>query len=187
MHDISVDMHRDGSGTGRHAIRHSDELYPGVSGSEGADDSVIGMVRGVGEGASRERGGDELIHVDVDIDKGIAHVEVKGTLDVIIADICSVLREVCKDGDIDPEWLIDILKATFLDGTKKVKEQEEDKDGLKYEAEADGDVIKEFLEKLILGAADKAMKEGAEDGIKDERSKEALPGTNRRYRRVRPH
>ena len=120
-----------------------------------------------------------MIHVDVDIDKGIAHVEVNGPLSVIIADICTVLREVCEDGDIDPEWLIDILKNAFLDGMKREKAKE---DGLGFVAEVDGDTMER-----VLRAAHEAIKEAKKDEVKDERSKEALPGTNRRYRRVRPH
>lgn len=121
-----------------------------------------------------------MIHVDVDIDKRIAYVEVNGALSDILADICTVLREMCEDGNIDPEWLIDALKATFLKGMKREKERKEHE--VEYEAEVDGGVLKEFLEKVIGGD-----KEGAENEVKDERNKEALPGTNRRYRRVRPH
>ena len=125
-----------------------------------------------------------MIHVDVDIDKGIAHVEVNGPLHVIIADICTVLREVCEGGDIDPEWLIEALKGTFLDGMAKAQE-----DGEPEQKEPDEEQIENLIKKLklinkILGVEDNEV---TEDGIKDERSKEALPGTNRRYRRVRPH
>ena len=41
-----------------------------------------------------------MIHVEVDFESEKAHVEANGPLNVIIADICTVLREVCEDGDI---------------------------------------------------------------------------------------
>ena len=137
------------------------------------------MVTGSGRGIDREQGGNELIHVDVDFENEKVHVEVQGSLSVVIADICTVLREVCEDGDIDPEWLIEALKATFLDGMKREKAKE---DGLGFVAEVDGDTMER-----VLRAAHEAIKEAKKDEVKDERSKEALPGTNRRYRRVRPH
>ena len=144
------------------------------------------MVTGSGRGINREQGGLKLIYVNVDTGNGQAHLEVNGTLDVIIADVCTVLREVCKDGKLDPEFVIDVLKDTFLDGMAKAKAQE---DGEPEQEEPDEEQIESLIKKLklinkILGVEDNEV---TEDGIKDERSKEALPGTNRRYRRVRPH
>ena len=125
-----------------------------------------------------------MIHVEVDFKSEKAHVEVNGQLSTLIADICTVLREICeKCDDLDPELLIDVLKTSFLYGMKREKEREAGEEhGVEFEAEADGDMIKEFLKKLIEGYG-----EGAENEVKDERSKEALQGANRRYRRVRPH
>ena len=122
-----------------------------------------------------------MIHVDVDFESEKAHVEVNEPLNVIIADICTVLREACEDGDIEPEWLIDILKNTFLEGMKKAKAEEGE-----TESEHDEYEIEE-LKKKLKAMMGRVLREEMEDGIKDERSKEALPGTNRRYRRVRPH
>ena len=141
------------------------------------------MVKGRSGKISRERGGVKLIYVNIN-DKE-QQLQIEGSVGMIVADICVVLKEIC-DGGIEPEWLIGMLKDTFLDGMKQIQEKGEGfGSDLECEVECEGmskDMLKDLIEKLISG-----LGEGAEEDDKDERSKETLSGANRRYRRVRPH
>jgi len=113
-----------------------------------------------------------MIHVNIP-DEGI---KIEGTIGDIVADVCTVLAEICDESKIDPEFLIDKVKDTFLTGYRKAHEEDDEDD-------EDGDALRSLAESWLLDVVSDILSKGVSEDGKDERSEKAVQGTRRRNRR----
>ena len=108
-----------------------------------------------------------MIYVNIEANM----VKLKGTAADIAADVCIVLDALCDETGLPPEFVIAMIKDTFLNGRTGADEEDKDDNAL------DG-----ALRDLVEGWLREAMK-GVKEDDKDERSKETVQSPRRRNRR----
>lgn len=112
-----------------------------------------------------------MIYVNIEANM----VKLKGTAADIAADVCIVLDALCDETGLPPEFVIAMLKDTFLNGRKRMQEEEDD--------DEPADRLKDMIQGLLLDAAKNTLAKGVKEDDEDERSKKTVQSPRRRSRR----
>ena len=67
-----------------------------------------------------------MIYINMNDESRKMGVEIKGSQGTIMADLCTVMLEICQTGEIDPEEFINEIRDGFLEGCKDIYEEEGD-------------------------------------------------------------
>ena len=57
-----------------------------------------------------------MIYINLNDESRKMGIEIAGSQSMIMADLCTVMVEICESGDIDPEEFINEIKDGFLEG-----------------------------------------------------------------------